>query len=649
MKNILLLTIILVVFCSFYSLAQIPRVISYQGVLTDNLGTPKSDSSYSFTFRLYESETGGTAIWTETKNLEVKRGLFYTMLGSQTAFGSSVNFEKPYWLSIQVAGEPEMPQRMPLTSVGYSMNSLKADTARYVANLPPTYFADSARVAGMIPNNSVSSEKIVDGSIDRSDVSVNFKAPDADIADTVRKAPPVFIPDGTITSAKIQDGTIQRVDVAPNFKAPDADIADTVRKVPPLVINDGAITNSKLASDAVTTEKILNGTIQRADVVSTFKAPDADIADTVRKVPPFVINDGAITNLKLASDAVTTEKIFNGTILRTDVTANFKAPYSDTTDYARNVSPSISEQVIVMDNTNYQTVTINSNRYVNLKEKISITSDYTRLQSKERLAIQGGGFTGTGTQTVYFGNYTIISGAHFKDVLLDGNWIEFHNCIFEGTIRLPHEADIYSSQLNNISTSTQYSIGDIVNSQIDNSTLLRVSSIQNSSITNSTIGGYDIYSSQGISRCQNNFMTGTKVTIPQDAIFSNNICRQSKVETGQYTSGLIVISGNVFDNKKAGENEILSIDCSNSSYKNLLIADNTFILQTNDPQAINIFNNFPGIYAIVKISGNSFLKGTKAISYSSNVPMLVSDNLLKSIPLGVSTSGNLIERDNTSF
>jgi hypothetical protein len=47
------------------------------------------------------------------------------------------------------------------------------------------------------------------------------------------------------------------------------------------------------------------------------------------------IKDGAIENAKLTANAVTTDKIQNGTITRQDVTSNFKAPFSDTADYAR--------------------------------------------------------------------------------------------------------------------------------------------------------------------------------------------------------------------------------------------------------------------------------------------------------------------------
>jgi hypothetical protein len=196
-----------------------------------------------------------------------------------------------------------------------------------------------------IADNAVTTAKIQDGTVQRVDVAFNFKAPDADIADTVRRAPPTVVADGSITNAKlapnavttdkILDGTIQRSDVATNFKAPDADIADTVRRAPPTVVADGSITNAKLAPNAVTTDKILDGTVQRSDVASNFKAPDADIADTVRRAPPTVVADGSITNAKLAPNAVTTDKILDGTIQRADVASNFKAPNADIADTVR--------------------------------------------------------------------------------------------------------------------------------------------------------------------------------------------------------------------------------------------------------------------------------------------------------------------------
>lgn len=109
--------------------AQIPRTLSYQGVLTDNVGQPKPDKDYAFKPCLYESGAGGSPIWCEEKTLPVKNGLFATILGGQTPFGPNVKFDRPYWLGIQTGTEPELTLRIALTSVGYSMSSLRADTA----------------------------------------------------------------------------------------------------------------------------------------------------------------------------------------------------------------------------------------------------------------------------------------------------------------------------------------------------------------------------------------------------------------------------------------------------------------------------------------------------------------------------------------
>ena len=104
-----------------HTFAQIPHTLSYQAVLTDNAGVPKPDGSYSITFRLYTAVSGGTALWTESQTLQVRRGLFSAVLGSVTPFGVDLTFAQPYWLSLQVAPDAEMTPRLPLTSTAYSL------------------------------------------------------------------------------------------------------------------------------------------------------------------------------------------------------------------------------------------------------------------------------------------------------------------------------------------------------------------------------------------------------------------------------------------------------------------------------------------------------------------------------------------------
>ena len=50
------------------SLAAVPEMINYQGVLTDDTGTP-IDITVSMTFTIYDAETDGNDLWTETTDL----------------------------------------------------------------------------------------------------------------------------------------------------------------------------------------------------------------------------------------------------------------------------------------------------------------------------------------------------------------------------------------------------------------------------------------------------------------------------------------------------------------------------------------------------------------------------------------------------
>lgn len=125
--------------------AQIPRTLSYQGILTDTLGNPVPDGQHSVTFRLYATSTGGSPLWSETKNVQVQGGVFSTQLGESPAL--NLAFDAQYWLSVQL-GSQEMTPRMKLSSTAYSLRSA---------------VADSAKIAGSVPNNTVTPAMISPG------------------------------------------------------------------------------------------------------------------------------------------------------------------------------------------------------------------------------------------------------------------------------------------------------------------------------------------------------------------------------------------------------------------------------------------------------------------------------------------------------
>ena len=127
MNRFLCLTsLILLVFLAGLSLAGIPKMINYQGMLTDNSGTPLS-GPYNLTFKIWTDTTGGSSLWDETHAVSVQNGLYNVILGRLTAL--NLPFDQQYWLEVQV-GDETMP-RLRFTSVGYAYRAQNADTADY--------------------------------------------------------------------------------------------------------------------------------------------------------------------------------------------------------------------------------------------------------------------------------------------------------------------------------------------------------------------------------------------------------------------------------------------------------------------------------------------------------------------------------------
>ena len=103
--------------------AAVPRYINYQGKLTDAEDNPVT-GDVSITIRIYDAATGGTALWTETQTTTVTRGIFSILLGNSEAL-DSLDFNSPYWYSVEVESDGEMTPRQRLTSVAYALNSDK--------------------------------------------------------------------------------------------------------------------------------------------------------------------------------------------------------------------------------------------------------------------------------------------------------------------------------------------------------------------------------------------------------------------------------------------------------------------------------------------------------------------------------------------
>lgn len=119
----------LFVLCSASIRADIPKLINYQGMLTDNDGKPLN-GTFMIVFGIYDSSSGGQIKWEEIHpTVSVTQGLFNVILGSINPNGVNLDFSEEYWLQITVEGE-DMPERLRFTSVGYAYRALVADSAR---------------------------------------------------------------------------------------------------------------------------------------------------------------------------------------------------------------------------------------------------------------------------------------------------------------------------------------------------------------------------------------------------------------------------------------------------------------------------------------------------------------------------------------
>lgn len=115
-------------------LCQIPKTMSYQGVLTDSQGKVVPDGDYKLTLKLYTSLTAGEALWSEEhRSVSVEKGVFDVILGSINSL-DDVAFDKPYWLGVTVNDGRELVPRIALTSAAYSLNAPTISEALFVDN-----------------------------------------------------------------------------------------------------------------------------------------------------------------------------------------------------------------------------------------------------------------------------------------------------------------------------------------------------------------------------------------------------------------------------------------------------------------------------------------------------------------------------------
>jgi microcystin-dependent protein len=111
----------LVLASAVFAFAQSDIKISIQGTLKDANSSAVDDGAYDVTFRLYNTNSGGTAVWEETANVQVSGGVYSHRLGSVEALDAS-DFSETLFVGVEVNGV-ELSPRTELTYAPYTLNT----------------------------------------------------------------------------------------------------------------------------------------------------------------------------------------------------------------------------------------------------------------------------------------------------------------------------------------------------------------------------------------------------------------------------------------------------------------------------------------------------------------------------------------------
>ena len=114
---------------------SVPKMLNYQGYLTDTLGSP-IDDTLDMTFKIFDAATLGNEWWSETQtNVPIERGVFSVILGSGTPIPDTVfNQGTNRWLELILEGPQTLSPRTRITAMGYAYTSTYSDTAEYARN-----------------------------------------------------------------------------------------------------------------------------------------------------------------------------------------------------------------------------------------------------------------------------------------------------------------------------------------------------------------------------------------------------------------------------------------------------------------------------------------------------------------------------------
>lgn len=167
MKRLLLSVWVMMAIASA-SLASVPGMINFQGVLKDSSGALLT-GDHSMVFSIYDAASAGSSLWTETQTVAATDGLYSVRLGASSSIPASIFDGSTRYLGVKVGSDAEMTPRVALVSVSYALTagSVTAETSSgfgiYSVN-KSTDAADAALLAKADNSNGMAIQGVALGS-----------------------------------------------------------------------------------------------------------------------------------------------------------------------------------------------------------------------------------------------------------------------------------------------------------------------------------------------------------------------------------------------------------------------------------------------------------------------------------------------------
>lgn len=271
--------------------------ISYQGRLLDSNGLPVNDPGLGITFRLYDTDTGGSPLWSEDHiGVPVQDGLFHVLLGSMDPIPLSLlSASGSLWLGVQVGSDNEMAPREQVASVPYAM------------------------IAGSVLNEAITTEKIADQAVTQAKLG-----PDVNL----------LPPPESITTTMLADGAVTELKLAPD--ALTLELSEVVANVQ-TVVGDTEV--SVAATDYVDATSIMINNQEPSVLRVNFQGTVWKTGGTGRSALGVRIDGAANSNPNNSSLIQAGMPASNGFSLLSDQFAN---------TYFFNVNPGIHTVTLVL-------------------------------------------------------------------------------------------------------------------------------------------------------------------------------------------------------------------------------------------------------------------------------------------------------------